>query len=43
MSTVGTETVDGEKLHRFSKAERGTSDEKVEWFYIQALYRTAVG
>jgi hypothetical protein len=37
MSEVGTETIDGEELHRFSNAERGTSDENVEWLEIQTL------
>lgn len=37
MSEVGTETIDGEELHRFSNAERGTSDENVEWLETQAL------
>lgn len=37
MSKVGTETVDGEELHRFSNAERGTSDENIEWLDIQVL------
>ena len=36
MSKVGTETVDGEELHRFSNAKRGTN-ENVEWLEIQAL------
>lgn len=37
MSKVATETVEGEELHRFTNAGRGTSDENVEWFNIQAL------
>lgn len=37
MSKVGAETVDGEELHRFNNAERGTSDENVEWLDIQGL------
>jgi len=37
MSEVGTETVDGEELHRFSNARRDTGDENVEWLEIQTL------
>jgi hypothetical protein len=37
MSEVGTETVDGEELHRFSNAKRDTGDENVEWLEIQTL------
>jgi hypothetical protein len=37
MTEVGTETVDGEELHRFSNAGRSGEDGTVEWVSIQAL------
>lgn len=37
MSEVGTETVGGEKLHRFSDASRAPDDEEAVWYSIQAL------
>lgn len=37
MSKVGTETVEGEELYRFSNAGRSGEDGGVEWISIQAL------
>lgn len=37
MSEVGTETVAGEELYRFSNAGRSEGDEQVEWVSTRAL------